>query len=112
MVVVSRTEIAREHPNILGETLLPDLVTLDRKEFEGFLAEYHTFVERSKEILQKIDQLQQKNEALTEELHSTKTRLNSFEEQLGSDFQSDETLRKARETIVTLIRETEKKNLE
>ncbi|HUK28635.1 MAG TPA: hypothetical protein VLV31_09440 [Candidatus Acidoferrales bacterium] len=91
---------------------MPELISLDRKEFDGFLADYHAFVERSKKMLQKIDDLQHENNTLKEELHSTKTRLQSFEEQPDSGVQSDETLRKARETIANLIKETEKINAE
>jgi predicted nucleic acid-binding Zn-ribbon protein len=92
---------------------MPDLISLDRKEFEAFLTDYQAFVERSQKILDKIDRLQKANKDLQDELLSTRNRLQSFQEDLDMDVrQTDDTLRKARETIAQLIKETESRNLE
>jgi hypothetical protein len=50
-------------------------ITVDRKEFEGFLAENQKFLDRSQALMNRIDQLKNENKQLGDELQATRTRL-------------------------------------
>lgn len=87
---------------------MSERISLNRKEFEAFLAQNQALVERSEGLIQKIDGLQKINKDLEEELRAIKEKFESIETELNIEVrQGDETLRKARETIAHLLRESE-----
>jgi predicted nucleic acid-binding Zn-ribbon protein len=89
---------------------MSERVTLNRKEFESFLTENQALVERSQKLLEKIDALESMNKQLREELRTSKEKAESLEANLNVNMrQTDETLRKARDTMARLLRETEKR---
>lgn len=89
---------------------MSERVSLDRKEFETFLAENQSLIEKSQQLLQRVDSLEKLNKGLDEELKMAKSRIASLEATLNnSGRQGDEALRKARETMGRLMKETEKR---
>lgn len=89
---------------------MSERVTINRKEFEGFLSENQALVERSQKLIEKIDTLEKLNKQLRDELQTSKGKLESIEANLNTSMrQTDETLRTARETMARLLRETEKR---
>ncbi|MGA2784415.1 MAG: hypothetical protein ABSF09_06930 [Candidatus Bathyarchaeia archaeon] len=89
---------------------MSERVTISRKEFEAFLSENQALVERSQKLVETIDTLERLNRQLRDELQKSKERLESMEANLNiSTRQTDETLRKARDTMARLLRETEKR---
>jgi predicted nucleic acid-binding Zn-ribbon protein len=88
---------------------MPERVTVDRKEFEAFLSDNHALLERSQKLIERIDALEKTNKQLRDDLKTANEKLESLEAAMNtSKSQSDESLRKARETMVRLIRESEK----
>ena len=78
-------------------------ISVNRKEFEAFLAE-------NKELMDRIDELHQQQRRLEEELKAVKQR----EEAAGLDSKVDtrrieQAIRNARETIARLVEETDKR---
>jgi len=89
---------------------MSERVTVDRKEFEAFLSDNQALLERSQKLIEKIDTLERMNRQLREELKASKEKLESLEATVNiSKSQSDESLRRARETMARLVRETEKR---
>jgi len=89
---------------------MSERVTISRKEFEAFLSENQALVERSQKLVETIDTLERLNRQLRDELQTSKEKLESMEANLNvSTRQTDETLRKARDTMARLLRETEKR---
>ena len=89
---------------------MSERVTISRKEFEAFLSENQTLVERSQKLVETIDTLERLNRQLRDELQTLKEKLESMEANLNiSTRQTDETIRKARDTMARLLRETEKR---
>ncbi len=89
---------------------MSERVTISRKEFEAFLSENQALVERSQKLAETIDTLERLNRQLRDELQTSKEKLQSMEANLNvSTRQTDETLRKARDTMARLLRETEKR---
>ncbi|MGA3295855.1 MAG: hypothetical protein ABSD41_00220 [Candidatus Bathyarchaeia archaeon] len=89
---------------------MSERVTISRKEFEAFLSENQALVERSQKLAETIDTLERLNKQLRGELQTSKEKLESMEANLNvSTRQTDETLRKARDTMARLLRETEKR---
>ena len=87
-----------------------DRITVDRKEFEGFLADNQSLLDRSQELVKRIDELEKVNKQLREELQTYKTKVGALEADMASSSrQTDDSLRKARETMTRLIRETDKR---
>jgi predicted nucleic acid-binding Zn-ribbon protein len=88
---------------------MSERVTVDRKEFEAFLSDNQALLERSQKLIDRIDALEKMNKQLRDDLASTKGKLESLEATMNtSKSQSDESLRRARETMARLARETEK----
>jgi predicted nucleic acid-binding Zn-ribbon protein len=54
-------------------------ITVDRKEFEGFLAENQKLLDRSQALMNRVGQLENENKQLGDELQVTKARLGSIE---------------------------------
>ncbi|HUO41779.1 MAG TPA: hypothetical protein VMU35_02305 [Methylomirabilota bacterium] len=89
---------------------MSERVTVDRKEFEAFLSDNQALLERSQKLIEKIDSLEKIVSQLRNELKISKEKLDSLEAVVNtSKSQSDETLRRARETMARLARETEKR---
>jgi len=89
---------------------MSERVTVDRKEFEAFLSDNQALLERSQKLIEKIDGLERTVKQLRDELKVSKDKLDSLEAAVNtSKGQSDESLRKARETMARLAKETEKR---
>jgi predicted nucleic acid-binding Zn-ribbon protein len=89
---------------------MSERVTINRKEFDAFLMENQALVERSQKLVETIDTLERLNRQLRDELQISKEKLESMEASLNvSTRQTDDTLRKARDTMARLLRETEKR---
>lgn len=89
---------------------MSERVTINRKEFDAFLSENQALVERSQKLVETIDTLERLNRQLRDELQTSKDKLASMEANLNVNMrQTDETLRKARDTMARLLRETEKR---
>ena len=82
---------------------MSDRVTVERKEFDGFLAE-------NQKLMGRVDRLEGENKRLRGELGDTRTRLESIESNMGDDTrEGDELLTKARETASRLATEADKR---
>jgi len=89
---------------------MSERVTVDRKEFEAFLSDNQALLERSQRLIEKIDGLERTVKQLRDELKMSKDQLDSLEATVNtSKGQSDESLRKAREIMARLAKETEKR---
>ncbi len=89
---------------------MSERVTVNRKEFEAFLAENQTIVERTQKLIEKIDSLNAMNKQLRDELQASKEKQDSAHVDLNvSVRQTDETLRSAREKMARLISETDRR---
>ena len=89
---------------------MSDRVTLERKEFEGFLAENQKLLDRSQALMNRVDQLENENNQLRDELQATKVRLGSMESNMTNNTrQADDSLKKARETMSRLAKEADKR---
>jgi len=89
---------------------MSERVTINRKEFEAFVSENQALVERSQKLVETIDTLERLNKQLRDELQISKEKLESMEANLNvSTRQTDDTLRKARDTMARLLRDTEKR---
>lgn len=89
---------------------MSERVTVNRKEFEAFLAENQAIVERTQKLIEKIDSLNAINKQLRDELQALKEKQGSAQVDLNvSVRQTDETLRSAREKMARLISETDRR---
>ncbi len=87
---------------------MSERVTVNRKEFEAFLAENQAIAERTQKLIEKIDSLTATNKQLRDELEALKEKQGSAQVDLNVSMrQTDETLRKAREKMARLISETD-----
>ena len=89
---------------------MSERITVDRKEFEAFLADNQSLMDRCQQLVKRIDELDKANKQLHDELQTSKAKIESVEVSLtAGSRQMDESLRKTRETITRLIRETDKR---
>jgi len=88
---------------------MSDRVTVERKEFENFLAENQKLIDRSQALMSTIDRLEKDNKQLRDELEVARTRLRALESNMSVARESDDVLRKARKEIARLIEETDKR---
>jgi hypothetical protein len=88
---------------------ISDRVTVERKEFEGFLAENQKLFDRFQALMSKIDQLENENKQLRDELQASKATLEAMESNMAGSACVDELLRKAREAMSRLAKEAEKR---
>ena len=89
---------------------MSERITVDRKEFEAFLADNQSLMDRCQQLVKRIDDLEKANKQLHDELQASKAKVESLETNMGaSSRQMDDSLRKTRETIARLIRETDKR---
>ena len=88
---------------------MPNRVSVDRQEFQAFLAENQELVERYQKVLDKLGSLRMLNTELEEKLRRADQRLGLLEQKAGVAVeQGDEILRKARTTMARLMEETER----
>jgi predicted nucleic acid-binding Zn-ribbon protein len=88
---------------------MSDRVSVDRKEFQAFVAENQELVNRYQELLDKLNSLREINKDLQEKLDLAERRLDSLEKKVGVEVQAgDDRLRKARSTMARLEKETER----
>lgn len=88
---------------------MSDRVSIDRKEFQAFVAENQELVKRYQELLDKLNSLREINKNLQEKLDLAERRLDSLEKKVGVEVQAgDDRLRKARATMARLEKETER----
>jgi predicted nucleic acid-binding Zn-ribbon protein len=89
---------------------MSERVTVNRKEFDAFLAENQAIVERTQKLIEKIDSLNAANKQLRDELQASKEKQDSAQVDLNvSVRQTDETIRSAREKMARLISETDRR---
>ena len=86
---------------------MSDRVTVERKEFESFLTQ--RLIDRSQELMNTVDKLEKENKQLRDELESLRMRLRALESGMADVGQSDDALKKARNSIARLIEETDKR---
>ena len=84
---------------------MSERITLNRKEFEAFLSENQTLLERSEKLLQTIAALERTNNRLRQELQAAKEISKTLKADLdGENRQGEEGLRRARERTSTVLR--------
>lgn len=89
---------------------MSERVTVNRKEFDAFLAENQAILERTQKLIEKIDSLTALNKQLRDELQASKEKRDLAQVDLNvSVRQTDETLRSAREKMARLISETDRR---
>jgi predicted nucleic acid-binding Zn-ribbon protein len=89
---------------------MSERITVDRKEFEAFLVDNQSLMDRCQQLVKRIDEVEKVNKQLQEDLQASKAKVESLEANLGAGSrQMDDSLRKTRETITRLIRETDKR---
>jgi len=85
-------------------------ITFDRKDFEAFLAENQTVLDRSQRLMKKIDELEKENRQLRDDLQVVTAKLSSKESSVTSKWRkTDDSVKKARETIARLTKEADKR---
>ncbi len=62
---------------------MPDRVSIDREEFQGFLSENKRLVERYQKLLDELDRLRDLNEDLERKLRLAEKRISSLEQKLN-----------------------------
>ena len=88
---------------------MSDRVSVDRKEFQAFVAENQELVKRYQELLDKLNSLREINKDVQEKLDLAERRLDSLEKKVGVEVQAgDDRLREARATMARLEEETER----
>jgi len=85
---------------------MSDRVTVERKEFEDFLAENQKLIDRSQALMNTIDKLERENKQLREELDASRARLQVIESNVR---QSDNSLKKAKSEVSRLIEEADRR---
>ena len=89
---------------------MSERITVDRKEFAAFLADNQSLMDRCQQLVKRIDELEKANKQLHDEIQASNAKVESLEANMGaSSRQVDDSLRKTRETIARLIRETDKR---
>jgi predicted nucleic acid-binding Zn-ribbon protein len=95
---------------------LSERITLNRKEFEAFLAENQTLLERSEKLVETIAALENANKQLRQELQAANESLKTLKAELtGETREGDERLRMARErtsSVLHLLNEANKRTQE
>ena len=88
---------------------MSERVTIERKEFESFLAENQKLIDRSQALMSTVDRLEKENKQLRDELEVSRAKLRTLESNVAAMQQSDDALRKAKNEIARLIEETDKR---
>lgn len=85
-------------------------ISLDRQEFQAFLAQNQELLGRYEKLVDQLDGLRKLNKDLDEKLRQAEQKLDQIEHKMGVDVQqADETLRKARDAMARLIQETDRR---
>ncbi len=85
-------------------------ISVDRQEFQAFLAQNQELLERYQKLVNQLDGLRKLNKDLDEKLRQAEQKLDQIENKVGVDVQqADETLRKARDAMARLIQETDRR---
>ena len=92
-----------------ADSRMSERVTIERKEFESFLAENQKLIDRSQALMSTVDRLEKENKQLRDELEVSRAKLRTLESNVAAMQQSDDALRKARNEIARLIEETDKR---
>ncbi len=88
-----------------GRPWLPERITLDRKEFEAFIEENQTLLERSEKMIQTIEALEKANHELRQELQAAQENLKTLKANLDRENpQADDGLRQARERTSSVLK--------
>jgi len=78
---------------------------VDRKEFEAFLAENQTLLERSEKMIQTMEALEKANDELRQELQAAQENLKTLKANLERENpQADDGLRQARERTSNVLK--------
>jgi predicted nucleic acid-binding Zn-ribbon protein len=92
-----------------GHTEMPDRVLVDRKEFQALVAESQELVQRYQKRVQELDSLRNLNRDLEEKLRLAEQKISSLEQNAATEVQDgDGALRKAREMMARLMKETDR----
>jgi len=85
-------------------------IAVDRKEFEGFLADSRVLLDRYQQLNGKVDELEELNRKLNSELEDSKVKVGSDEANVtGSMRETSEDLRRVRAIVERLNREADKR---
>ncbi len=85
-------------------------VSIDRQEFDAFLVENQHLVERLEKLLQKVDALKSLNKSLEERLRAMEQKTALTQEKGTTDLRgADETLRMSRPIMARLLGETDRR---
>jgi len=85
-------------------------VAVEQKEFEALIADNKVLLDGFQGLTKRVDELEAENRQLSCELEGLNSEFNSLEANVTVDLlHTGDALRKARETLAHLIRETEKR---
>jgi O-antigen/teichoic acid export membrane protein len=98
-------------PSDTGAVLpVSERIAVDQREFEGFLADNRVLLDRCQKLVGRVDELEVENRKLGGELGESKRKVESVEVGVrGSMRETSEALRRVRETVARLNRETDKR---
>jgi predicted nucleic acid-binding Zn-ribbon protein len=85
---------------------MSERVTVEKKEFENFLAENQKLIDRSQTLANAFDRLEKENVQLRQELEATRGKLQRLE---SNTHPSDASLKKARSDMSRLLAEIDKR---
>ena len=88
---------------------MSDRVSLERKEFESFLAENQKLIDRSQALIGTIDRLENDNKELRAEVEASRARVRALETNMANMRQSDDVLKKATGNVARLIEEADRR---
>jgi hypothetical protein len=85
-------------------------IAVDRKEFEGFLADSRVLLDRYQQLNGRVDELEEENRKLNSELEGSKAKVYSTDASVTDNLrQTSEELRRVRAIVERLNRETDKR---
>lgn len=88
---------------------MPARVSIDQTEFQAFIAENSKLMEKYRELLDRLTELTHLNQDLNRTLKAAQEKLKEYESLFAADVtQSDQVLRKARESMERLFEETKR----
>jgi len=88
---------------------MSDRVTVERKEFESFLAKNQKLIDRSQALMSTIDRLEKENKQLRDELEVSRARVRALEVNASEMRQSDDALKRARANVARLMEEADRR---
>lgn len=88
---------------------MPARVSIDQTEFQAFIAENSKLMEKYRELLDRLTELTHLNQDLNRNMKAAEEKLKEYESLFAADVtQSDQVLRKARESMERLFEETKR----